>query len=121
MPGYIQPLSDKFPVVNKEGKPTQYFVEWAQQRQEDITSSVSLQEVQEMFADRDVDTTDGLQGGGNLSSDLTLSLTDTAVIVLVTLAANVSSPIVPGVPPPPPPAAGMSTTPVIRPFWSTVI
>lgn len=80
MVGFIEPLSDKFPIVDKDGRPTDYFIRWAQQRQQDITGAVSLPEVEGLFADRDINTTGGLQGGGNLSADRTLSLTDTGVI-----------------------------------------
>lgn len=79
MAGFIQPLSDKFPIVDKDGKPTGYFTEWAQQRQIEITTSVSLTQVEGLFAARSVNTAGGLQGGGNLSVDRTLSLTDTGV------------------------------------------
>jgi len=87
MAGFVQPLSNKFPIVDKDGKPTGYFIEWAQQKQLDIQDAVSVQEATDIaiavtdnaLTDRDINTTGGLQGGGSLSADRTLSLTDTGV------------------------------------------
>lgn len=87
MAGTIQPLSEKFPIVDAQFKPTPYFIKWAQQRQEDIVQAVSIEEAKaianaEVIAwsgTRSILTAGGLQGGGNLSADRTLSLTDTGV------------------------------------------
>jgi len=38
MAGNLQPLDQKFPIVEKNGTPTLYFIRWAQQRQIDIAS-----------------------------------------------------------------------------------
>lgn len=32
----LQPLGNSFQIVDKDGRPTDYFIRWAQQRQEDI-------------------------------------------------------------------------------------
>jgi hypothetical protein len=88
MPGFLEPLSDKFPIVDVNFRPTQYFIQWAQQRQENIVEAVSVEEAEaianaEIIAwsgTRFVNTAGGLQGGGSLDADLTLSLTNTGVV-----------------------------------------
>ena len=44
MAGDLQPLDDKFPIVGPDGRPTLYFIEWAQQRQIDITASITSEQ-----------------------------------------------------------------------------
>lgn len=41
MAGELQPLNEKFPIVGSDGRPTIYFIEWAQQRQIDITDAIT--------------------------------------------------------------------------------
>lgn len=41
MVGRPQPLDEKFAIVDQNGRPTQYFTRWAQQRQIDIRNAVS--------------------------------------------------------------------------------
>lgn len=48
MTGKLQPLDEKFAIVDANGRPTLYFVRWAQQRQIDIGDSVSAQEALEI-------------------------------------------------------------------------
>lgn len=83
MPGVLQPLAKEFPVVDQDGKPTEYFIRWAQQRQIDISEGVSAETaeafVTDWAANRDIIAGLGLNGGGNLSQDVTLDLADTAV------------------------------------------
>lgn len=42
MAGMLQPLDEKFPIVDQFGKPTLYFIKWCQQRQIDITEALTL-------------------------------------------------------------------------------
>lgn len=45
MAGDFQPLDQKFPIVDDQGRPTRYFTEWAQQKQIDIGDAITLQDV----------------------------------------------------------------------------
>lgn len=47
MAGNLQPLDQKFKVVNPDGTPTEYFIRWAQQKQIDIGTSLTLQDLQD--------------------------------------------------------------------------
>lgn len=84
MPGELQPLASNFAVVDAKGFPTQYFIKWAQQRQIDIADGISAAQAQQLIDDwaaaRDIIAGVGLDGGGPLSSDVTLDLADTAVV-----------------------------------------
>lgn len=42
MPGTLQPLDRYYAIVDDQGRPTEYFIRWAQQKQRDITDSASL-------------------------------------------------------------------------------
>lgn len=44
MAGDLQPLDQKFPIVDQSGKPTLYFIEWAQQKQIDIQGSITAEQ-----------------------------------------------------------------------------
>lgn len=44
MAGELQPLDDKFAIVGPDGRPTLYFIEWAQQRQIDITGAITAEQ-----------------------------------------------------------------------------
>lgn len=46
MPGNLQPLDQKFAIVDAQGNPTDYFTRWAQQRQIDIVDSITLADLQ---------------------------------------------------------------------------
>lgn len=78
-----QPLSDRIAIVDERGNPTPYFIRMLQENGIDLDGKPDMTQVNAAitaaFADRDINTTDGLQGGGNLSADRTLSLTDTGV------------------------------------------
>lgn len=85
MPGNLQPLDEKFGIVDPvTGRPTRYFIQWAQQRQVDITAGITAAQAQQLIDDwalaRDIIAGTGLSGGGNLSVDRTLNLADTAVV-----------------------------------------
>jgi hypothetical protein len=80
MVGTLQPLDQKFLVVNKDGTPTDYFTRWAQQRQIDIGEGISLADMQAYLATIDVIAGVGLTGGGPLSGDVTLTANAEAIL-----------------------------------------
>lgn len=79
MPGNLQPLDQKFPIVGPDGEPTIYFVKWAQQRQIDIglgiTAEQALQIVVDYLATHPITQGNGISivPSGNLSDDITIS------------------------------------------------
>ncbi len=84
MAGFIEPLADNLPIVDKDGKPTGYFIRWAQQKQVDIVSAVSAGQSQaiaeNVLAERSIFAGTGLNGGGLLNANRTINLANTAVI-----------------------------------------
>lgn len=74
----FQPLNDKFKIVNPDGTPNQYFIRLFQQRGIQLDNSITVEEAQALIdawaLDRDIIAGDGLSGGGNLSSDVTIDL-----------------------------------------------
>lgn len=42
MAGKLQPLDQKFSIVDDKGNPSEYFIRWAQQRQKDIGTALTL-------------------------------------------------------------------------------
>lgn len=46
MAGSLQPLDEKFAIVGPDGRPTLYFIKWAQQRQIDITDGITLADLE---------------------------------------------------------------------------
>ena len=78
-----QPLNAYTPIVAGDGTPTPYFIRLLQDLgvvvddKPDPTTVEGI--VDTKLAARSINTSGGLQGGGNLSADRTLSLTDTAV------------------------------------------
>lgn len=82
MPGKLQPLDQKFQIVGPDGRPTLYFIKWAQQRQIDITDGITLQEAQQLIdewsAGRSIIAGVALDGGGTLDADVTIDHADTA-------------------------------------------
>jgi hypothetical protein len=83
MVGSLQPLDKSFSIVDQFGKPTDYFIRWAQQRQIDITGSISAAEAETLIDDwaaaRTLTAGVGLDGGGDLSADRTFDLANTTV------------------------------------------
>lgn len=67
----IQPLDKTFEIVDTSGKPNDYFIKWAQGRQDEIKNSVPTS--------RKINTDGGIEGGGDLTEDRSLSLSDTGV------------------------------------------
>lgn len=49
MAGDLQPLDDKFAIVGPDGRPTLYFIQWAQQRQIDITDAITEAQFNELL------------------------------------------------------------------------
>jgi len=94
MPGDLQPLAQNFQIVDGNGFPTLYFIKWAQQRQIDITAGITATQAQALIDDwaaaRDINTSSDLTGGGNLSADLTLGLSNTTVVAGSYTSANVT-------------------------------
>ena len=94
MPGDLQPLAQNFQIVDGNGFPTPYFIRWAQQRQIDITAGITAAQAQQLIDDwaaaRDIHTSSDLTGGGNLSADLTLGLSNTTVVPGSYTSANVT-------------------------------
>jgi hypothetical protein len=82
MVGTFQPLINDQSIVDNAGKPTQYFIRFIQQRQNEIGASVdeaeataiAIAEINAFAAERDVIAGAGLTGGGALSSDVTLNV-----------------------------------------------
>lgn len=87
MAGNLQPLAEQFRIVDADGKPTLYFIKWAQQRQIDITAAITAEQALQIAQDyvdtwslaRDIIAGVGLTGGGNLGADVTIDLENTAV------------------------------------------
>lgn len=87
MVGTLQPLSKQFALVDQAGLPTDYFIRWAQERQIDIGAAISEAQAQTLidaavlaFAQsRHINSGTGLSGGGDLTADRTLALTNTGV------------------------------------------
>lgn len=48
MVGDLQPLERQFPIVDQDGRPTVYFIRWAQQRMQDIQGAVSPEQALEI-------------------------------------------------------------------------
>jgi hypothetical protein len=84
MPGELQPLASNFAIVDADGKPNQYFIRWAQQRQIDIAEGITIEQAQALIDDwaaaRHINTTAPIVGGGPLSGDLTLTHAASGVV-----------------------------------------
>lgn len=51
MAGELQPLSDKFSIVDANGVPTIYFIQWAQERSMDIDEATTPEQVTEILVE----------------------------------------------------------------------
>lgn len=49
MAGELQPLDQQFPIVDDLGKPTLYFIQWAQQKQIDIGTAITLGDLEDFL------------------------------------------------------------------------
>lgn len=87
MVGTFQPLVENQEIVDENGKPTQYFIRFIQEKQEDIGTAITEAEaeiiaqslIDSWASARDINTGFGLSGGGNLSTDRTIALGDPAL------------------------------------------
>lgn len=76
MAGNLQPLDDKFPIVGQDGRPTLYFIQWAQQRQIDITDALTLAGLEEYLIQHPLHEGNGiaLTPSGNLTDEPLISV-----------------------------------------------
>jgi hypothetical protein len=80
----LQPIQSNTPIADASGRPTQSFLFFVNQLLNFLSTSTSTLAQQAFdlataLLHRNINTTGGLQGGGDLETDLTLSLTDTGV------------------------------------------
>lgn len=75
MAGDLQPLDDKFAIVGSDGRPTLYFIEWAQQRQIDITEAITLEILQQYLDNHALQEGSGIQitPSGSLNDSPTIA------------------------------------------------
>jgi hypothetical protein len=75
MAGDLQPLDQQFAIVDAQGRPTQYFTRWAQQRQIDITEAITLGQLGDYLAAHLLHAGNGigLTPDGNLASGPTIT------------------------------------------------
>lgn len=78
MVGTLQPLDQKFPIVTPDGRPTLYFIKWAQQKQIDITGSIDSDQATALIAQYLADHQ--LQAGSGISLTPSGNLTDEPTI-----------------------------------------
>ena len=93
MVGNLQPLERQFPIVDQDGRPTQYFIRWAQQRQIDIQQAVSPEEalaiaqayVTDLLADNPLTGGVGidLSPSGNILDGVTISANVQAILDVI--------------------------------------
>lgn len=80
MAGNLQPLDEKFAIVDESGKPTLYFIKWAQQRQIDIGEGITAEQFNELLVEyllaHQLQEGDGiaLTPSGNLSDSPAISV-----------------------------------------------
>lgn len=75
MAGELQPLDQQFPIVDAQGFPTLYFIRWAQQRQIDIGTSLTLQDLEDFLTAHKLQAGSGigLTPNGDLNNAPTIS------------------------------------------------
>lgn len=71
----LQPLDQNFPITISDGRPTQYFIRWAQQRQLDIQEGMTLADLEEYLLNHQLQEGSGitLTPSGNISDSPTIS------------------------------------------------
>jgi hypothetical protein len=90
MVGRLQPLDEKFAIVDANGRPTLYFTRWAQQRQIDIgeavTAARALEIVQEFLTAHPLIAGNGidLAPSGDIGADVTISADVQAILDQIT-------------------------------------
>lgn len=79
----IQPLNDRIPIVNPDGTITQFFLRQLQERGITVDGKITAEEAQalieEWAAQRDINVTSPITGGGNLSNDITIGMANSGV------------------------------------------
>lgn len=75
MAGDLQPLDEKFAIVGPDGRPTLYFIRWAQQRQIDIGAGLTLLQLQEYLDAHALQEGSGIQitPSGSLNESPTIA------------------------------------------------
>jgi len=76
MSGTLQPLDNKFPIVDSQGRPTDYFIRWAQQRQIDIGDSITLGDLEAFLTAHKLREGQGiaLTPDGDINNDPSISV-----------------------------------------------
>lgn len=80
MAGNLQPLDEKFAIVDESGKPTLYFIKWAQQRQIDIQAGITAGQFNQLLVEyllaHQLQEGDGiaLTPSGNISDSPSISV-----------------------------------------------
>lgn len=80
MAGNLQPLDEKFAIVDQSGKPTLYFIKWAQQRQIDIQAGITAEQFNQLLVEyllaHQLQEGDGiaLTPSGNISDSPSISV-----------------------------------------------
>lgn len=76
MTGILQPLDQKFAIVDSSGNPTDYFTRWAQQRQIDIGDSITLGDLEAFLTDHKLQEGSGiaLTPDGDLNNSPSISV-----------------------------------------------
>jgi hypothetical protein len=86
MVGRLQPLANNFAIVGPDGKPTEYFIRWAQQRQIDISEAIdenrALEIIQAFIDDYQLQAGSGISitPDGKLTSNPTISAEAQAIL-----------------------------------------
>lgn len=86
MTGNLQPLDQKFSIVDADGKPTLYFIKWAQQRQIDIGEGISAEQaleiIEQYLADHQLQAGSGisLSPSGNIADIPTVAAEVQAIL-----------------------------------------
>ena len=78
LPLRLQELQHREAITNPDGTPSTYFLQYLKSRGGSLTD-LEAELALKVPQTRRIDTDGGLQGGGDLSADRTLSLTDTGV------------------------------------------
>lgn len=86
MAGTFQPLDQKFAIVDKNGNPTDYFTRWAQKRQLDIGTSITLADLADYLAAHKLIPGTGIQltPDGNIADGVTIHADAQAILDEIT-------------------------------------
>jgi hypothetical protein len=90
---FLQDLDQRFPIVDENGKPTDYFLRLLRGQTGELGDAVDTVEEQlDLKADKSITLTagTGIDGGGDLSANRTFDLADTAVTPGSYTSANIT-------------------------------